>query len=124
MLAAHNVLTPDRDVGNGSAFADLIAQYLNERKLKIGLATDGRGMPTLIEVPDKDSFFLSHQTLANLLRHQPVEPPTLDEVAVALESEGTLTEVCDDGWLFEADWIWKRYREIKRVFPEILQIHG
>ena len=120
VLAASDVLLPERDAGRAKAFADLVGHFVKTGRLKIAAEGDWRGKPTLVESATDGGLYLSQQVLVKLLKDQPVEPPAIDVVATVLAAEGVLVEARDGGRVFDADW----FRTRQRLEAGLSLLHG
>ncbi len=112
VLAAREIIWPAGQPQAG-AFVDLVTRLTWEGDLDVAADDDlQHRWRAVIEVPEANGLFLSHATLAKLLRGKGVDTPAHDQVTRALADAGTLIEDRGDGWLFQRAWIEEQERRL------------
>ena len=117
VASATGVLIPDRESARREAFADLLGEFLRLGRLKIAPHEDRRGMPTLLEVSEREALWLSHTALQRLLRDVPIEAPEPWHLTALLAGGDLLVEQREDAYLLQRSWLDQRWRQQRPALP-------
>ena len=124
MLSAHDCLLLNRAGNHPLAFADLLGRLSDEGRLKIAAEPDGRGKPTLVEVPEQDGLLLTYADFAKTLKDVVIELPRAAELDYWLPLGEALVERRNGEFLIRREWLEKRWKKVALVESGTVRLHG
>ena len=124
MLSAQKSLISNREGNRPLVLADILHHLIRERRLKIAAGPDGRGKPTLVEVPEQEGLMITHEDLEKALGNVLVDLPYWPDLDAVLVSSGALVEVREGAFLFRRRWLEKHWKQVRLVQSGMVKIHA
>ena len=93
-------------------------------RLKLAARADGRGRPTVVEMPDSDTLLVAYDALAAAVRDVPVALPPPWHLADLFRCRGNMREVPQNTFALSRSEVFREWRRTMKLRGKLLKVCG